>query len=238
MLCRFIFLLLPAASFAGLRAQAPAGDRKVVLRSGQVIVCRIAKGCEEEMVNGKRTYSMETDGFSVKVALHLDPKVNYADVTVANGTGIKVEINPTVFRIETSEQKVTRLSYTDGATAMKAKSKAPKQEHGLPPPWYFTDPARMEEREALAAEKRSTPPLLRKSFLAPGATVVGRVYFEGLTRKNGGKKSQLSRGDATDSMSLVVPIAGSLFEFPNWPVSADSSATAGQSSSIEPETRL
>ncbi len=227
-----VFLLLLLMLFEPLRAQAPA-ERKVVLRSGQVNVCRIGKGCDEQMIDGKRTYSMETDGFRVKVSLHLDPAINYADVTVANGTETRVEINPTVFRIETSEQKVKRLSYTDGATAMKAKSKVQRQEHGLPPPWYFTDPARMEEREAIAAEKRSTPPLLRKSFLAPGATVVGRVYFEGLTKKTGGKKREVSRRDIGDSMSLVVPVAGSLFEFPNWPVSAEGSEAAGQSSTVE-----
>ena len=135
-----VLLCLPAAFSQQATSNPPAKD-KVVLRSGQVTMCHIKKGCEEETMGGRRYLVMKSDGLLLKVTTGQDPKLGYADVTITNESGEEATVNPAEFRMELSEPKLKRLNYVDPshvATPEAAKAKDPELGHGLPPPSYWT----------------------------------------------------------------------------------------------------
>ncbi len=184
--------------------------KKIVIRSGEVVTCRVGKGCEEESINGRKFLAMETDGFVVKVALGFDRNFSHADVVIVNQTSSVVELLPADFRIEVGGAKGKRLSYVDPDKLETANAKPVKQEHasaGLPPPSYWTSANHARDKEVALARLTSRA-VLRRSKLEPREAAYGRVYFD--------------RPGSMDQMSLVVPVSGVLFAFPyNTPDSKD-----------------
>ena len=78
---RYVSLLLVAATSLTAWAQT----KKVpVLRSGEVMTCRVGKDCRQEMVNGQRTYTMEVNGLTVRAALGQEQRVSFADLKIEN----------------------------------------------------------------------------------------------------------------------------------------------------------
>ena len=201
--------LLALASAGSLLAQTQTVTRLEPTRSGQTILCRASLGCTEETIDGRRFYILETKNFEVKVAIDRDHKYNRADVTVTNHSGLDVHLTPADFRIEVLEPEFKRLSYIDPEKLKLPKVKPEKiakaaaqpagEMHGLALGAAAPAPSR-----AVMDEKKSGPPaLLASAVLTSTASTTGSVYFE--------------RSDKAKTMSLLLPIAGAIFEFPYVP---------------------
>ena len=196
---RYVFLLLGVA--AGLAS--PAQTKKApVLRSGEVMTCRVGRDCTQEIVNGQRVYTMEVNGLVVRATLGQEQKVSFADLKIENKSTATLEVLPEDFRIEVDDVKYKRLSYVDPAGTRHAQLERVEERdgHGLPPPDYWTSVEHKEAKEARLAAQSSKVKLLALGPLAAGDSVAGRVYFE--------------RPRGTTDRSLILPFRGAILEFP------------------------
>ena len=190
------------AAAATACAQSSVPGRKPALRSGEVIVCELGKGCTQEMVGGRRVLSFEVDGLTVKASLDQEKQRSFADLTISNGTEAKLEVNPNDFRVEVDDLKFKRLSYIDpeGHRHLHPQPLEEESGHGLPPPEYWTSEEHQRYKETRVEGDAGKVKLLDAGPLAAHATVAGRVYFE--------------RPPGTRDMSLILPFKGLILEFP------------------------
>jgi hypothetical protein len=194
--------VVPALSQAG---PAEPSQPKYILRSGSVTQCEPGKGCEEELLNGRKYLVMRTDGFILKVASGQDQHHGFADVTITNETGTAQLVNPANFRMEEAEPRLHRLFYIDPNRDLPTPQREPKAAKselgkGLPSPEYWTSEEHLQEKRVKAVALVTNEPLLRVQSIAPDQTVSGRVYFE--------------HPRAPKGVSLLVALPGALFEFP------------------------
>ena len=151
-------LALPAIAQAPHTQSLVAHPVAMVTRSGNVVTCVENKGCTEEVIGGQHYRVLQTDRFTVKVAMDSEGKYNRADVIVTNRTGYEIHLSPADFRIEVNEPKDKRLSYVE-----PEKLKLPRQ--------------KAKDRLA-AAETALKHPILTAEKLVPEASAEGRVFFE------------------------------------------------------------
>jgi hypothetical protein len=187
---KLIFLLAALVSFAGVSAPAP-----VVLRSGKVITCHPGEDCSEETVDGRLFYVMQTAQMVVKVAVEPDAKYSHITVYVENRGGFGIQIVPAEFRIEAKEPKFKRYSYIEPKMLKLHEIKPPKAE---------STPARGASFMGAPHESEADRHMFMfPSPLGPSGTTIGEVYFE--------------RAGGSGTMSLLLPISGTVFEFPYAP---------------------
>ena len=181
-------------------AQSPAKTVSYVVRSGDILTCHLGKDCTEEIIDGRSFYVMQTDRLIVKVAVQPSPRYSHVSVAVENRAGFDIRFAPEDFRIEMTEPKFKRLSYIKPARLKLPKVKAPKTE-APPARTMFASSFMGASHQDKVATVR--PNFLNSSTLAPAESASGEVFFE--------------RARNTAPMSLLLPIAGSIFEFPYTP---------------------
>ena len=196
---KLIFLLAAPVAFAGVSAPAQVVDaaspNKVVLRSGKVITCHPGEDCSEETIDGRAFYVMQAAQMVVKVAVEPDAKYSHITVYVENRGGFSIQIVPAAFRIEAVEPKFKRFSYIEPKMLKLPQIKPPKAENTSVRGSSFMGASSESE-----ADRRT---FMYPSPLGPSGTTFGDVYFE--------------RADGSGTMSLLLPISGSVFAFPYAP---------------------
>jgi len=179
---------------AALFAFAASSASSQMVRSGNVLACDAAKDCAKETIDGQQFYLFQTPQMTVRVAVERDSKYNHIAVMVENRAGFELHVSPSDFRIEVMEPKFKRLSYIEPDKLRLPKIKPAKM---LPMP-----------KPALAGSFAATPTVttqlpsgrafLGDSTLAPSGTTSGEVFFE--------------RSGGSGSLSLILPIGGTIFE--------------------------
>jgi hypothetical protein len=169
---------------------------QVVVRSGSILSCHPGTDCTEETVDGRRFYVMQTPQMVVKVAIEPDAKYSHVTVALENRGGFDIRVAPSDFRIEMTDPKFKRLSYLEPEKLKLPRVKAAKVQKTAAPAASLMGAVRESESSA--------PKFLQSATLAPAATASGEVYFE--------------RAGGSGTMSLLLPIAGSIFEFPYAPL--------------------
>jgi hypothetical protein len=170
------------------------------VRSGDIFSCHPGKDCTEETIDGRTFYDMQTAKLIVKVAIQPDAKYSHIAVAVENRASFDIHVAPADFRIEITEPKFRRLSYIEPGKLKLPRLKAPRSvapSATVPFASSFLGAAHVEPPAAPG------PSFLASSTLAPAQSVSGEVYFE--------------RAKDPGTMSLLLPIAGSIFEFPYTP---------------------
>jgi len=167
------------------------------IRSGDILSCRLGKDCSEETIDGRTFYVMQTEKMIVKVAVQPDSKYSHISVLVENRADFSIHFAPADFRIEITKPKFKRLSYIEPGNLKLPKVKAPKGEAPA-----VSTPFASSFMGASHAQKPAPvrPKFLNSSTLAPAQSVSGEVYFQ--------------RANNSGTMSLLLPIAGSILEFP------------------------
>ena len=187
---KFSVFLAALLALAGVSAPA-----QVVVRSGNILTCHPGKDCTEETVDGRRFYVMQTPQMVVKVAVEPDAKYSHVTVTLENRGGFDIRVAPSDFRIEMTDPKFKRLSYIEPEKLKLPKVKAAKVEK--------TSAQGSSFMGASHASESGRPKFLESATVAPEGAASGEVYFE--------------RASGSGTMSLLLPIAGSIFEFPYTP---------------------
>jgi hypothetical protein len=181
-----LFAAILASTFTLASAQA--------IRSGNFVSCTNSKSCSQETINGQRFYVIETPQLVVKVALNPDSKYNHFAIALENRSSYGIRVSPSDFRIEVTEPKFKRLSYIEPEKLRLPKVKIKNQP--LPPPTLGNSFVAASDP---APHQAGGPLFLTESTLAPAATASGEVFFE--------------RDGKPGSMSLLMPIAGMIYEF-------------------------
>jgi hypothetical protein len=192
-------LFLALVAFGGVSAHGQVVDAssptKVVLRSGKLITCHPGEDCSEETIDGRLFYVMQTPQMVVKVAVEPDSKYSHITVYVENRGGFSIQLVPAAFRIEATQPKFKRFSYIEPKMLKLPQIKTPKPESTSARGSSFMGASHESE-----ADRRT---FMYPSPLGPSGTTFGDVYFE--------------RADNSSTMSLLLPISGTVFEFPYAP---------------------
>lgn len=162
-----------------------------VVRSGNIATCIPGKECSEETIDGRKYLVLELSQTTVKVAILPDSKYNHIAAIVENRTGLTIQLNPADFRIEVAEPKYKRLSYVDPGQAKPGWTKTAKPQS----PSVARSFAGSKE-----SDRKNDHDYLQAMKLGPESTTAGEVFFE--------------RTSGNSPMSLLLPIGGTIFEFP------------------------
>jgi hypothetical protein len=170
-----------------------------------VVTCRPHAGCIHHTIFGHDYKILSTRRFAVMVFLSTEGRYTRADVSVTNLTATPVNLSPKDFRIQalTSRSKVF-LSVPPSQienipTLIPAAASAPVP---FESPEISELEAARQRATREAVELEAATPDLKAITIPPNQTIHGRVYFE--------------RDPATmhQQLNLVLPIAGTVFEFP------------------------
>jgi hypothetical protein len=202
--------LLQKASLACISLSTTIGlaaDLSRTVLPSNVILCQPASGCTDKVFLGRNYKVLSTPRFVVMVSLSKEGHYTRADVSIANNTGLPLNLFPEDFRVEVISPKPKVLSYVPPANLkdLPAARRAPAVEH----PKEAQTTANIDEldeaakeRAALqeAADLEASKKHLPAAPIQPNEVLRGRVYFER------DRKAQL--------VNVVLPIAGAVFEFP------------------------
>ena len=169
------------------------------LRSGSFVTCELSRDCTQETVDGRRFYVIQTPQLVVKVAIDADPKYNHIAVQLHNRSSYDIRFSPSDFRIEETQPKFKRLSYIEPGKLHLPRVKNARR--SLPRPALGN--TFMAEPPQESGSQPAGPVFLASSTLAPSGNASGEVFFE-RDKSNGG-------------MTLLLPIAGLIYEFPYAP---------------------
>jgi hypothetical protein len=201
---------LRIAIFASIVTSTTLSLAANVPRNANVVVCQPNAGCIHHTIFGHDYKILNTDRFTVMVFLSSEGRYTRADVSITNLTPTSINLSPEDFRIQalTSRSKVFLYvppsQLEDIPTPTRAISNA-TTDAPLPPanpkPSEF-DAARQRATQE-AVELDAANPHLKAVIIPPNQTVHGRVYFE---------RDPVA---AHQQVNVVLPIAGTIFEFPD-----------------------
>jgi hypothetical protein len=166
-----------------------------------VVVCQPGARCIHHTIFGHDYKILSTDRFAVMVFLSSEGRYTRADVSITNLTPTPINLSPEEFRIEALTSRSKVFLYVP-----------PSELKDIPAPMHADAPVNPELSELEAARQRATQqavelaaatPHLKAITIPPNQAVHGRVYFE---------------RDPTAThqpVNVVLPIAGTLFEFPD-----------------------
>ena len=176
-------------------------------RNANVVVCQPNAGCIHHTIFGHDYKILSTDRFSVMVFLSNEGRYTRADVSITNLTPTPISLSPEDFRIQALASRPKVFLYVP-----------PSQLENIPSPIRATPSAASDllldpdssdleaaKQRAIqeAIELAATTPHLKAITIPPNQAVHGRVYFE---RDPGTKQQQVD---------VVLPIAGTVFKFPD-----------------------
>jgi hypothetical protein len=190
---------------APAQSQSPSQSPSQFVRSGDVLSCHLGKDCTVETIDGRSFYVMQTDKLVVKVAIQPDAKYSHIAVSVENRAPFDIHFAPADFRIEMTEPKFKRLSYIEPGQLKLPNVKAPPSATPKSGPPAVSAPLASSFAGASHPAKATPagPHFLTSTTLAPAQIASGEVYFQ--------------RAHDSGAMSLLLPIAGSILEFPFTP---------------------
>jgi len=175
-------------------------------RNLNVVVCQPNAGCIHHTIFGHDYKILSTDRFSVMVFLSTEGRYTRADVSITNLTRTPINLSPEDFRIQalTSRSKVffyVPPSQLENISIPTRPTPNPAADTPANPEINDLEAARQRAtREAIELE--AAAPHLKSIVIPPNQAVFGRVYFE----RDPGMKNQ--------QVNLVLPIAGTVFQFP------------------------
>jgi hypothetical protein len=181
-------------------------------RNANVVVCQPNAGCVHHTIFGHDYKILSTDRFSVMVFLSNEGRYTRADVSIANLTPTPISLSPEDFRIQAlaSRSKVFLYVPPSQLENLPAPTRPiPDADTDAPPmnPNLNPEPSELEaaRQRAIqeAIELAAATPHLKAITIPPNQAVHGRVYFE---RDPGTKQQQVN---------VVLPIAGTVFKFPD-----------------------
>jgi hypothetical protein len=175
--------------------------------SYNVVVCQPNARCIHHTIFGHDYKLLSNDRFAVMVYLSNEGRYTRADVSITNLTATPTTLSPEAFRIEALTSRSKVFPYVP-----------PSQLENIPTPAQaianttVNDPADPEISPLDAAKQRemqeavqlaAATPHLKAIVIPPNQAVNGRVYFE---RDPTMKQQQVN---------VVLPIAGTVFKFPD-----------------------
>ena len=183
-------------------------------RNANVVVCQPNAGCIHHTIFGHDYKILSTDRFTVMVFLSNEGRYTRADVSITNLTPTPINLTPEDFRIQalTSRSKVflyvppSQLENLPAPTRAtpNATTDAPLAN---PNPNPNPEPSELDaaRQRAIqeAVELAAATPHLKAITIPPNQAVHGRVYFERDPRAT------------PQQVNVVLPIAGTVFKFPD-----------------------
>jgi hypothetical protein len=175
-------------------------------RNLNVVVCQPNAGCIHHTIFGHDYKILSTDRFSVMVFLSTEGRYTRADVSITNLTSTPINLSPEDFRIQalTSRSKVffyVPPSQLENISTPTRATPNPAADAPANPEISERDAARLRATQE-AVELEAAAPHLKSIIIPPNQAVFGRVYFE----RDPGTKNQ--------QVNVVLPIAGTVFQFP------------------------
>ncbi len=180
-------------------------------RNPNVVVCQPNAGCIHHTIFGHDYKILSTDRISVMVFLSSEGRYTRADVSITNLTATPINLTPEDFHIQALASRSKVFLYVP-----------PSRLENLPAPTRATqnpsvntlanpnsDPENDEPEAARqraiqeAIELQATTPHLKAITIPPNQAVHGRVYFE------------RDRRATPQQVNVVLPIAGTVFKFPD-----------------------
>jgi pyruvate/2-oxoglutarate dehydrogenase complex dihydrolipoamide acyltransferase (E2) component len=221
--------LLQSISLACTLASATfsaASDIPKTILPDNVMLCQPSAGCTNQTLFGRTYKVITTPRYVVMVSASTEGEYTRADVSIANNTGLPLNLTPDDFRVEVISPKPRVLLYVPPAElkdipppppipapqaeeAPKPQGAAPTAEASsasVAPSAATPDIdalyAAAKKKAALreAADKAAAQQNLAAIEIQPNAVTRGRVYFE--------------RDKHAHQINIVLPIAGVVFEFP------------------------
>jgi hypothetical protein len=208
-------------SFAAGASKTPSK----IIQPDNIIVCETSAACETITIHGRAFKVINTPRLTVMVAVSHEGNYTRADVSITNHTDAPFTMTPDDFRVEVVTPKPKVLLYvppsnlalpqpplppaaapapkTPGSNSFLTQSPAPPVEADTPTPATpDTDPITEAKQKAAQddADKATSEQNLETTSIAPNQETRGRVYFE--------------RDKRAHLVNVVLPIAGSVFEFP------------------------
>jgi hypothetical protein len=199
----------------GSAAASLAADLPKTILADNVVRCQPTAGCTNKVLYGRTYKVLTTPRFVVMVSVSHEGEYTRADVSIANNTGLPLNLTPDDFRVEVVSPKPKVLLYIPPSSlkdippsppvpAIQPAAAAPSTE-AKP----STQPLNIDELYAAAKKRQAEQEAvdqaaalqhLTAATIPPDQVARGRVYFES------DKHAQL--------VNLVLPIAGVVFEFP------------------------
>jgi hypothetical protein len=202
----------------GCAAVSVAADLPKTILADNVVRCQPTTGCTNKVLYGRTYKVLTTPRFVVMVSVSHEGEYTRADVSIANNTGLPLNLTPDDFRVEVVSPKPKVLLYIPPSNlkdiapsppvpAIQPTPSAPDTSTTEVKP--STQPLNIDELYAAAKKRQAEQEAvdqaaalqhLAAATIPPDQVVRGRVYFES------DKHAQL--------VNLVLPIAGVVFEFP------------------------
>ncbi len=190
---------LRIAAVASIFTSATLSFAANLPHNANVVVCQPNAGCIHHTIFGHDYKLLSTDRFSVMVFLSNEGRYTRADVSITNLTATPINLTPEDFHIQalTSRSKSLLLRPTLAtAEPPNANSRDPKPPR---PDTPLANPNPNSENDELQA----ATPHLKAITIPPNQAVHGRVYFERESRAT------------PQQVNVVLPIAGTVFKFPD-----------------------
>ena len=183
-------------------------------RNANVVVCEPNAGCIHHTIFGHDYKVLSTGRFSVMVFLSTEGRYTRADVSITNLTPTPINLTPEDFRIQalTSRSKVflyvppsqlENLPTPTRATPNATTDTPLANPNPNPNPEPSELDAARQRAIQEAAELAAATPHLKAITIPPNQAVHGRVYFERDPRAT------------PQQVNVVLPIAGTVFKFPD-----------------------
>jgi hypothetical protein len=179
-------------------------------RNVNVVVCQPNAGCIHHTIFGHDYKILSTHRFAVMVFLSTEGRYTRADVSITNLTPTPINLSPEDFRIQAlaSRSKVflsvppSQLENIPTLIRAAANAPVPLENPEISNPEISELDAARQRATQEAVELEAATPDLKAITIPPNQAIHGRVYFE--------------RDPATmhQQVNLVLPIAGTVFEFP------------------------
>ena len=154
-------------------------------RNPNIVVCKPNAGCIHHTIFGHDYKILSTDRFSVMVFLSNEGRYTRADVSITNLTPTSIYLSPESFRIEALAR---------------------------PKVFPYVPPSHLNLHEIDAATQRAAQEAIELQAATPHLTAItipanqavhGRVYFE------------RDPSATQQAVNIVLPIAGTIFKFPD-----------------------
>ena len=178
--------------------------------SYNVVVCQPSARCIHHTIFGHDYKILSTDRLTVMVFLSTEGRYTRADVSITNLTPTPINLSPEDFRIEAlnSRSKVFLYVPPSRLENVPAPTRAtPNDAAAIPNPNSNLEISEVEAARQRAAQEAvelaATTPHLKAIVIPPNQAVHGRVYFERDLRTT------------SQPVNVVLPIAGTVFKFPD-----------------------
>jgi hypothetical protein len=205
------------ACILGSTVASLAADLPKTILADNVVRCQPTTGCTNKVLYGRTYKVLTTPRFVVMVSVSHEGEYTRADVSIANNTGLPLNLTPDDFRVEVISPKPKVLLYIPPSNLkdippsppVPTIQPAPVPDASATEVKPSTQPLNIDELYAAAKKRQADQEAidqaaalqhLAAATIPPDQVVRGRVYFES------DKHAQL--------VNLVLPIAGVVFEFP------------------------